>query len=62
MIRFVYDPNDPAEKGDVILEQDYFKANPTEGEYFTHIILGDLQDPTLYPFKKERKEGRKDER
>jgi hypothetical protein len=46
--RFVYDPTDPAEKGDVVLEQNYFQANPTEGQFSYQVILGDAEDPSLY--------------
>jgi len=50
-IKYVYDDIDPIERADVIMEENFFKANPTYGEYHTHIILGDLDDPTLMPNK-----------
>ena len=32
-----------------MLEQNYFVANPKEGQFEYKIILGDFEDPSLYP-------------
>jgi hypothetical protein len=50
-IKFIYDASDPGEKGDIVLEQNYFAANPQEGEFSYKLIFGDLEDPSLMPSK-----------
>jgi len=41
--------HDPLEEPDIVLEQDFFKANPTLGESRMLQIFGDLSPPTVYP-------------
>eukprot|EP00026_Physarum_polycephalum_P015610 Phypoly_transcript_16330.p1 GENE.Phypoly_transcript_16330~~Phypoly_transcript_16330.p1 ORF type:complete len:242 (+),score=28.85 Phypoly_transcript_16330:113-838(+) len=48
-IKFVYDPSDPLEKGDIVLESNYFQAHQKEGQFSYKVILGDAEDPTLLP-------------
>lgn len=47
-IKYVYDTIDPFEKKDIKLEEHFFNSNPTLGEYYTHVILGDFDDPSTY--------------
>jgi len=48
-IKFIYDASDPGEKVDIVLEQNYFSANPKEGEFSYKVILGDADDPSFLP-------------
>jgi len=44
-IKYLYFMDDPEEKGDVILETNFFKANPSLGEARFEQIFGDDSDP-----------------
>ena len=46
--RYVYDVNDPFERADILLDKNFFTANPTLGELVVQVILGDISDPNLY--------------
>jgi len=48
-IKYVYSTIDPFEEADIKLETAFFKANPMLGEFSTHVILGDVTDPSLLP-------------
>jgi len=51
-IKYVYSTEDPAETADIAMETAFFKLNPTLGQFSTHLIWGDVDDPTVMPVSK----------
>jgi len=58
-IKFIYNMDDPFERADILLDENFFAQNPSLGEVRFEVILGDDSDPH-FEFPKEReKKARK---